>query len=119
MTEDIEDVCNILLEISRCYGVIELKILGKTKSIVKAKLYFSEDIYVQIYVNVRKLKRSYTLILNEKRIFGKDYIWGKWHLHPLEDPDYHDESEKGKESTTLKEFTEEAFFIISEKLKII
>jgi|SRR3990167_9103018 len=119
MIENIEDICKTLLEVSAAYKINELKILEKTKSIIKARLYVFEDIYVQIYVNIKKPKKSFTLVLNDKRIFGKDYIFGQWHLHPFENQEYYDESEKGRESVAVKEFVEEALSIIYEKIKLL
>lgn len=118
MIESIDEIYETLLAISKSYKIDELKILEKTKSLIKGKLYIFEDIYIQIYVNVRKPKKSFALVLNDKRIFGKDYIFGQWHLHPFENPEFHDESEKGREFVTIKEFVEDALFIIYEKLKI-
>ena len=46
-------------------------------------------------------------------------IFGQWHLHPFENQEYHDESEKGRESVAVKEFVEEALSIIYEKIKLL
>lgn len=119
MKESIEEIFHHIIKISQSDTVIDLKIAEKTKSILKARLYFAEELFVQVYVNTRRPKRSYTLILNDRRIFGKDRIFNQWHLHPFENPDEHDESEISKKSITIEEFVEEAFFIASEKLKIV
>ncbi|MBI3600376.1 MAG: hypothetical protein HY097_07010 [Nitrospinae bacterium] len=119
MRESIEEIFQSVVKISQSDTVTELKIIEKTKSILKARLYFSEELFVQVYVNTRKPKRSYALILNDKRIFGKDCVFNIWHLHPFENPDKHDESEFAKKSVTVEEFVEAAFFTASEKLKIV
>ena len=119
MKEGIEEIFHRIVKISQSDTVIDLKIIERTKSILKARLYFAEELFVQVYVNTRKPKKSYTLILNDRRIFGKDCIFNQWHLHPFENPDEHDESEISKKSITMEEFIEEAFFIASEKLKIV
>ena len=38
---------------------------------------------------------------------------------PFENQEYHDESEKGRESVAVKEFVEEALSIIYEKIKLL
>jgi len=119
MKESIEEIFRNLEEISQFDIVIASKIIEKTKSIIKARLYFSEELFVQIYANIKKPKKSYALILNDRRIFGKDYIYGQWHLHSFESPDEHDKSKIAEEAVTIEEFVERAFVIVSEKLKII
>lgn len=119
MKNDIADIIEKLAELSHLEFIVNLRIIEKTRSILKARVYFSEELFVQIYVNTRKPKRSYALILNDRRIYGRDYVFGEWHLHPFESPDEHYESEAAKESVTIEEFIEEAFYISSEKLEII
>ena len=97
----------------------EIKLMEKTSSIRKARLYFSNVIFVQIYVNIKRPKKNYALIINDIRIFGKDYIFGLWHLHPFESPQKYDDSEKARKPVTIEEFVEEATFILSEKLGMI
>ncbi|MBI4746154.1 MAG: hypothetical protein HY786_06370 [Deltaproteobacteria bacterium] len=119
MNENIEDVLLVLEEITRKSGYLKLAILDNTKSILKARVFFKEDIYVQIYVNNRKPKNSYTLIMNDKRIFGKDYVWGTWHAHPFEHPELHNTTEEGGRPVTVRDFIDQAAFILSEKLDVI
>jgi len=119
MKEGIKEIFHDLEKISQSGLISDLKVIEKTKSILKARLYFSEELFVQVYVNVKKPKISYSLILNDRRIFGKDCIFGQWHLHPFERPDEHDESEIAQEAITIEEFVEKAFFIASDKLNII
>lgn len=117
MDDTIDEIHKTLMDISKLYGV-DLKILEKTKSIIKTKLYIFEDIYIQIYVNIKKPKKSFALVLHDKRIFAKDYIFGQWHLHPFENPEFHDETEKGREFITIRKFVETALSIIYEKIII-
>ncbi|ETR68148.1 MAG: hypothetical protein OMM_10829 [Candidatus Magnetoglobus multicellularis str. Araruama] len=67
-------------------------LLEKTQSILKARLEIEKDAFIQIYVNAKKNKRSYTLIINNQRTFSKDCIYGTWHMHPFQKPHYHDTS---------------------------
>lgn len=119
MKESIEGFLLSLEKISKDSRIRELKVIEKTKSILKARLYFSDDIFVQVYVNIRRPKKSYAVIVNDIRIFGKDYVFGLWHLHPFESPQKHDDSEGARNPVTIEEFVEEAAFILSETLRII
>jgi hypothetical protein len=119
LTEEIDDVLPILEDIARKNRNLQLTILDKTASILKARLFFTEDICVQIYINSRKPKKSYTLIVNDRRIFGKDFVWNKWHTHPFENPDIHDSTGEGEEPITVQEFIQQATFILSEKVELI
>lgn len=119
MSEEIEEVFQQLAKISEFYRFSGLKIVEKTKSVIKARLYLSEELFIQIYANVKKEKRSYSLILNERRIYGKDYLWGQWHLHPFEKPDEHNESDYSRREISIDDFVEKSIFLASEELKII
>ncbi|MBI5050935.1 MAG: hypothetical protein HZC11_08740 [Nitrospirae bacterium] len=119
MKENIEGFLRSLISASKTSRIKELRIIEKTKSVLKARLYFSEDIFVQIYVNVKRPKKSYALVINDTRIFGKDFIFGAWHAHPFKAPLMHDDSVKSKKPVTIEEFVEEAVFILSENLGII
>lgn len=119
MNDEIEDILLLLEDIAKNNPNLQLAILDQTASILKARLSFTEDVCVQIYVNSRKPKKSYTLIVNDKRIFGKDFVWNKWHTHPFENPDTHDSTEEGERAITVQEFIQQATFILSEKLEII
>lgn len=119
MRQKIEELILQLQAIAKDFRITELKIIEKTKSILKVRLFVSEDIFIQIYVNLKRPKISYALIINDSRIFGKDYLFEEWHLHPFESPGKHDVSEKAKQPVAIEDFVEEALFILSEKLKII
>ena len=76
----------------------------KTKSILKAKIFFSQDLYIQVYANTRRPKLSYALILNNHRIYGKDFLMGKWHRHSFESPQIHDISTEGSKEAAFERF---------------
>lgn len=116
MKESIEDIFRDLDKVATSNIPIDLRIVEKTKSILKVRLHFSEELFLQIYVNIKRPKKSYALILNDRRIFGKDYIFGQWHRHPFENPEIF---KTGEEPAALKEFVEESFFIVLEKMKAI
>lgn len=119
MRQKIEELILQLQAIAKDSRITELKIIEKTKSVLKARLFVSEDIFIQIYANVKRTKRSYALIINDSRVFGKDYLFEEWHSHPFESPGKHDVSEKAKQPVAIEDFVEEALFILSEKMKVI
>lgn len=119
MKDSIELLLVSLETLSKDSRIVELRVIEKTKSLLKARLYFSEDIYAQIYVNIRRPKKSYALVINDTRIFGRDFIFGAWHTHPFEDPKLHEASDKVGKPMTVNEFIGEVLFIMSEKMKII
>lgn len=119
MKNGIESLLASLETLSKDSRIVELRVIEKTKSLLKARLYFSADIYAQIYVNIRRPKKSYAFVINGTRIFGKDFIFGAWHTHPFEDPKLHEASDKAEKPMTVNEFVKEALFILSEKMKII
>ncbi len=119
MKGSIEEISIGLYNIAASNALIDLRIVEKTKSILKARLHFSEELFMQIYENIKRSKKSYALILNDRRIFGKDYLFGQWHRHPFENPEEHDVSESGKKSATIEEFITESIYIVSERLEAI
>jgi hypothetical protein len=95
--------------------LISYRIEQKSISILKAKIIFNEEIFIQIYVNIRKPKISYNLILSGSRMYGRDFIKGEWHLHPYGQEQLHDDSAEGREEVSLETFFLEVLQIMEEK----
>jgi hypothetical protein len=89
---------------------LSLQVLEKTQSIIKARLIVETDVLIQVYVNAKKIKISYALIMNNQRTYAKDCIYGEWHTHPFMNSQVHDISETGKHPVELAEFVEAALF---------
>lgn len=119
MIDTVEDVLLALEDVASGSRSLKLAILDRTRYIIKARLHFTNDTFIQVYVNAKRPKCSYTLIINDMRIFGKDCMFSNWHTHPYENPESHDESEEGGKPVTVREFIEQAIFILSEKLNMI
>ena len=100
---------NELINISRDKN-LTFEMFEKTQSILKARLRIEQDVFIQIYVNAKKNKISYTLIVNNQRTFSKDCIYGKWHMHPFQSPHFHDTSETGSHPISLTDFVVEALY---------
>jgi hypothetical protein len=98
----------IVAEVERLYKsyqfLIDYKIEDRTRSIIKFKIQFSPEIFIQCYVNVRKPKLNYALILNDIRLYGKDFLNERWHRHPFDSPEFHDSSYEGQQEVTLESF---------------
>lgn len=108
-----------LLQIEEIYKeyqfVISYEIEEKTVSILKAKLIFNENLFIQVYLNIRRPKISFSLILNDIRLYGRDFLWGEWHRHPFESPDSHDKSQEGTKEVPLKGFFLEVLLLLEKE----
>ena len=105
----------IRIEVSRRAYIIRVEILEQTRSILKARLYLTENLFVQIYRNDRFSTISLALIADGQRIYARDELNGKWHRHALPDPELHDKSSEGSRPITdLAEFLDEVETILSE-----
>jgi len=58
MKESIENILYKLERILRLDFVINVRIIEATKSVLKARVYFSEDLYIQIYEKHQKTKEK-------------------------------------------------------------
>ena len=94
--------------------LISFRIEQKSVSILKAKVIFSEEMFIQIYVNIRKPKISYNLIFNGSRLYGRDFTKGEWDLHPYGQGQIHDGSEDGRKEINLEAFFLEVLQILEE-----
>ncbi len=98
------------------FGFIkEIILLDATESALKIRLEIDKLIFVQIYQNVLTGTVNYQLINNFIRIYGRDCIGGKWHLHPFENPSLHDFSIEGSKTISFNEFLEEVEKLLIDK----
>lgn len=108
----VDSIYSELEEIKNLHLIEFFQVEVFRKNVLKAKLPISEDLFIQVYRNDRFKTTNLALILNRKRIYGRDELNGKWHRHPLEDPAFHDESKEGKKECNLKQFWKEISQII-------
>jgi hypothetical protein len=80
----------------------------RTAHVLKARLYISSDVFVQIYRNDAHNSTSFVLISAGQRIYARDQVRGIWHRHPRHDPHFHNHSSAGVTPVTLAEFLLEA-----------
>lgn len=92
----------------------QLVILDQSRSVLKARLYLSPGLFVQVYRNDRFGTTNLVLVHNDPRIFGRDQLGGNWHRHPVDDPAGHDFSEEGLRAVSLSEVLDEVEAILSQ-----
>jgi hypothetical protein len=108
-------ISSLLLEIRHILKeqiIQEAKILDSHINILKVRLYFTEDLFIQIYRNDKNNNTSFTLISEGSRLYARDEIEGYWHKHPFKDPNCHDTSINGTKEVTLTEFYHEVLEIL-------
>jgi len=75
--------------------------------VLKARLYLEPDLFVQVYRNDQFDTTNLVLIHASRRLYARDQLEGKWHRHPMHDPDLHDKSPEGSRPVSLDEFLNE------------
>ena len=100
----IQSLLEEIKEIARSYPLHDSKITDIQTHIFKVRLYLSEDIFVQVYRNDKNNLTSFTLIVEDERLYGRDQIEGLWHRHPFGGPSIHDRSPQRKEAVNLRTF---------------
>ena len=74
---------------------------------VKYRLHVAPDLFVQLYFNERSGTVGLVLVHHRQRIYGRDCEAGRWHRHPVDDPDMHDTSPEGARTVKVEEFLAE------------
>lgn len=109
MFASVED---ILQELSRLkYELLpesEIEIVYKRIDRVSIRVVLSPILFIDIYANVKNGRYDFSLIKDNKRIFGYDNLKG-WHLHPLNVPDDHFKCE---EPSSLEQIVKEITAVI-------
>ena len=93
--------------------ISRLEIFDQSALLIKARLYISPDLFVQVYRNDRFDTTNMVLIYNNKRIYARDQLNGIWHRHPMNDPDLHDKSSAGQQATNLEQFLDEVEAVLA------
>ena len=84
----IKNIIHTLEDITNRYGLRILS-LDFTDITLISRIGFSFEIFIQIYINVRKDKVNMTLVVADERIYGIDKEGGIYHEHPFENPALH------------------------------
>ena len=104
----LEEVIAEIEEVSQRFPfILEIIKLDETKYSVKYLLMIAEDLFVQVYRNVRSGTIGLALVYHGQRLYGRDREDGQWHRHPFENPLEHDFSAEGSREVSVEEFLEE------------
>ncbi len=66
----------------------EIETVYKRIDKVSLRIIVTSTVFVDIYANTETGRYDFTLVKNNKRIFGYDNLGG-WHCHPLNNPEDH------------------------------
>ncbi len=88
-------------------------VLDQSVNLLKARLYISPTLFVQIYRNDRFETTSFVLIYNKQRIYARDRLGDLWHRHTVTAPHLHDTSVEGCKAITFSEFLDEVESVLS------
>jgi len=91
---------------NRAY-IDRLVVLDHSVSLLKARLYITADLFVQVYRNDRFDTTNLVLMHNEQRLYVRDQLAGVWHRHGLASPESHDTDAEGRRPVSLGEFLDE------------
>jgi hypothetical protein len=94
--------------------IVRLDILDSSQSMLKARLYLSPDLFVQVYRNDRFDTTNLVLLYGGQRMYARDQVGGQWHRHKAAAPNIHDTSGEGQRSVELDEFLDEVEVILAE-----
>jgi hypothetical protein len=97
---------------NRAY-VTRVDVLDQTANVVKARLYISSALFVQVYRNDRFNTTNLALIHNGQRIYARDQLGGAWHRHTIVAPQVHDTSTEGCRPVNLSEFLDEVEAVLA------
>jgi len=100
---------------ARFQFIKEANPLDVTKFSAKYRLIIREDLYIQIYVNVRNGTHGFALVQKGARLYGRDSEDWKWHRHPIENPNAHDFSPEGAKEVSVEDFVKEVQEILARK----
>ena len=97
---------------SRVY-ITRLDILDQSRTMLKARLNISSDLFVQVYRNDRFDTTNLVLVYGGRRIYARDQLGGQWHRHTTSSPHIHDKSAEGQRAVQLAEFLDEVESILA------
>ena len=97
---------------SRAY-IRRLEVSDQGQTMLKARLYVSPDLFVQVYRNDRFDTTNLAVIHGGQRIYAWDQLGGAWHRHTAAAPHVHDASAEGQRPADLSEFLDEAEAVLA------
>jgi hypothetical protein len=93
--------------------VTRLEVLDQSASVIKARLYISPELFIQVYRNDSFDTTNLVLIHNGQRVYARDQLGGIWHRHTPAEPHLHDIGAEGRQAATLAEFLDETEIVLA------
>ncbi|MCX7838630.1 MAG: hypothetical protein N2559_04125 [Anaerolineae bacterium] len=90
-----------------------LEVLEHTATLLKARLYISPSLFVQLYRNDHFETTNFVLIHNGQRLYARDQLGGRWHRHTTVAPNLHNHSAEGIRPVNLTEFLDEVETVLA------
>ena len=107
-------VADLQRELKRRKYILRLEVLDQTTSMIKARLYVTPDLFVQVYRNDRYDTTNLALVHGSQRLYGRDQIGGQWHRHTHSAIHEHDFSDDGRKALGLTDFLNEVEGLLTE-----
>lgn len=83
----------LLRNICSRYG-LKILYLDFTDITLISRIGFSQEVFIQVYENVKKEKINLALVVAGERIYGADKEGGFYHEHPFDNPLLHIEAKQ-------------------------
>ncbi|GAB6275369.1 MAG: hypothetical protein STSR0004_22350 [Peptococcaceae bacterium] len=108
------NIKSIIKEAQKVSSEFQLSFIlcDRTDNIVNIRLYIDVNTFIQVYANQLKEKVNLNLILRGERLYGTDMEGGRYHIHPLENPEKHLFTEERK---TIRDFVIEALKFLNKQ----
>jgi len=103
-----------LMELRSDPSFSHIEVLDHTWHIIKARLYFDSDLFIQVYRNDKTDVTNFLLMYGGGRVYARDEKWGVWHRHPVDNPDAHDFSREGQREVGFQEFIVEVYAMLED-----
>ncbi len=86
----------------------------RTVNTLSLRLVIRPSLFVHVFMSERSGALYFALVRNDQRIFGVDRVKGKWHLHPYESRDEHQDLLEGLDPKPLMKFLARVEDLLSE-----
>jgi hypothetical protein len=100
-------------EAERRAYIRRLDVLNRSQNLLKARLYISPGLFVQVYRNDRFDTTNFVLVHNGQRVYARDQVGEVWHRHAAANPPRHDTSAEGRRTVDLAEFLDEVEAVLA------
>jgi hypothetical protein len=99
---------------SRARGYFQrLALLACSAHLLKARLYITDVLFVQVYRNDQYNTTNFVLLYEGQRLYARDQLGGDWHRHPSDNPWKHDHTVEGRRAVSLAEFLDEVEAVLT------